>query len=159
MDRITARFCIEQSSSDSREMLNIFEYGTLHADEANDIYAASARSGLPAPNLIGITTLRGRLCDFGRFPGMRMQPDGVPVVGEVYSIEEALLPVLDDIEQMFPGDASLFTSHVVQLTVGHYSGPCLLYPIAAAAVTGPQRRLPLVIESGRRSRESTESDL
>lgn len=107
-------------------MLNVFVYGTLRAGEANDIHAASPCRGIAAPELIGITTVRGRLFDFGKFPGMVLQPDGVPVVGEVYAIDDALLP--SSMRQN-----RCFARQSIQIAVAGQSVPCLFYPVSASA--------------------------
>ena len=55
-------------------MQHVFVYGTLRAGEANDISVAAARNGIAAPTLVGTASLRGRLFDFGSYPGMVVDP-------------------------------------------------------------------------------------
>ncbi|KNH03982.1 hypothetical protein BRCH_04261 [Candidatus Burkholderia brachyanthoides] len=75
-------------------------YGTLRAGEINDINRAAGadRHGLRT----------GRLFDFGSYPGLVLDEHGAPVRGDVYQIEDALVPVLDEIEEVYPGVEGLF---------------------------------------------------
>ncbi len=45
-------------------------------------------------------TYKGRLFDFGSYPGLVLDEHGAPVRGDVYRIEDALVPVLDEIEEV-----------------------------------------------------------
>ncbi|MNT60340.1 hypothetical protein D3C72_1979160 [compost metagenome] len=55
-------------------------------------------------------------------------------MGDLYEIADALLPVLDEIEEVYPGQATLFVRE--ERAVLHNGQPvaCLLYPVADAAV-------------------------
>ncbi|CAG2133669.1 gamma-glutamylcyclotransferase family protein [Cupriavidus numazuensis] len=120
-------------------MPRVFVYGTLRAGEVNDLNAAARRHGIAAPTLLGTGTIAGRLYDFGTYPGLVLDPAAGPAVGDLYDVPEALLPVLDEIEEVYPGQASLFVRE--EQTVLHQGRPvnCLLYPVADAAVTGLPR--------------------
>ncbi|MFP3186070.1 MAG: gamma-glutamylcyclotransferase family protein, partial [Paraburkholderia sp.] len=51
-------------------MQKVFVYGTLRAGEINDISQAAARHDIAEPTLLGATTVRGYLFDFGAYPGL-----------------------------------------------------------------------------------------
>ncbi len=115
-------------------MPRVFVYGTLRAGEVNDLNTAAQRRGIAAPTLLGTGTVAGRLYDFGTYPGLVLDAASGPVVGDIYEIPDALLPVLDEIEEVYPGQASLFVRE--EQTVLHNGQPvaCLLYPVAGSAV-------------------------
>jgi gamma-glutamylcyclotransferase (GGCT)/AIG2-like uncharacterized protein YtfP len=124
-------------------MRYVFVYGTLRAGELNDIGHAAARHWLDAPRLIGTAAVNGRLYDFGTYPGLVLDAFAGPVRGDVYVVDDALVPVLDEIEEVYPGVDGLFTSREVNVAVGGGVVRCLFYPVDAQSVVGlPQ------IESG-----------
>ena len=128
-------------------MQHVFVYGTLRAGEINDINRAAERHGIAAPEWIGAAHVQGRLFDFGAYPGLVIDEEGAPIRGDVYLIEDALVPVLDEIEQVYPGVDGLFRAHRLHVEV-EVEGrkdriDCLIYPVAAAAADGLPR-----IESG-----------
>src|SRR5690242_7171967 len=98
-------------------MQYVFIYGTLREGEINDIGQAAARHGIAAPRLIGRASVMGRLYDFGDYPGLVQDEAAGPVRGDVYEIEDDLVPVLDDIEGVRPGIDSLFKSRPVSVPV------------------------------------------
>ncbi|HTJ99145.1 MAG TPA: gamma-glutamylcyclotransferase family protein [Bordetella sp.] len=112
----------------------VFVYGTLRRGEINDLAAAAARAGLPVPEYAGAASLRGRLYDFGDWPGLLPDPDGPPVVGDVYRIDPALLPVMDAIEEYDPAGGSCFVRRRLRLTVGGRELDCYYYPIDPAHI-------------------------
>ncbi|MBB2916694.1 conserved hypothetical protein [Cupriavidus taiwanensis] len=120
-------------------MPRVFVYGTLRAGEVNDLNAAARRHGIAAPTLLGTGTVAGRLYDFGTYPGLVLDAGGGPVVGDIYEIADALLPVLDEIEEVYPGQATLFVRE--EQAVQHNGQPvaCLLYPVADAAAAALPR--------------------
>ncbi|MBB2999566.1 gamma-glutamylcyclotransferase (GGCT)/AIG2-like uncharacterized protein YtfP [Paraburkholderia tropica] len=74
-------------------MKYVFVYGTLRAGEINDINLAADRHAIARPRHLGLTSLSGRLFDFGTYPGMvagthddaAIQADQpARVVGDVY---------------------------------------------------------------------------
>ena len=81
-------------------MQKVFVYGTLRAGEINDISEAAARHDIAEPTLIGTATVRGRLFDFGAYPGLVLDEAGSPVRGDVYEIDPDLVAVLDEIEEI-----------------------------------------------------------
>lgn len=121
------------------EMLTVFVYGTLRAGESNDIGRAAARHAIEAPRLLGESTLRGHLHDFGAYPGLVRDEAGESVRGEVYEIAAALLPVLDAIEEIVPGRECLFMRETCHIEVGGETLTCLYYPIRAASAQGLPR--------------------
>ena len=82
-------------------MRHVFVYGTLRAGEVNDIGRAAEKHGIAAPTLVGAAALPGELYDFGTYPGMIAALDGRALVwGDVYEVDERLVPVLDEIERV-----------------------------------------------------------
>jgi gamma-glutamylcyclotransferase (GGCT)/AIG2-like uncharacterized protein YtfP len=128
-------------------MQYVFVYGTLRAGEVNDINRVAERHAIARPEWIGAAHVRGRLFDFGTYPGLVIDEAGAPVRGDVYLIDDALVPVLDEIEDVYPGVDGLFRAHRLHVDVDIEGGrdriDCLIYPVAAAAVSGLPR-----IESG-----------
>ncbi len=125
-------------------MRHVFVYGTLRAGEINDIGRAAARHGITAPRLIGQGALPGRLYDFGEYPGMvpagMTSTDGAAWVhGDIYAIDEALVPVLDAIEEILPDDDGLFRVRFTQLELAGERYECLYYPVTEPAVAGRPR--------------------
>jgi len=124
-------------------MIYAFVYGTLRQGEANDIVLAAARHGIAAPTLMGTASARGALYDFGAYPALVPDLDGGQVRGDVYRIEPALVPVLDEIEEVYPGRDGLFLRRQIVLEVHTETGvetlACLFYPVAAASVAGRPR--------------------
>jgi len=121
-------------------MMTAFVYGTLRRGEANDILLAAARHGIAAPRLIGTATVRGTLYDFGAYPGLVPDAAGVLVLGDVYQIEPELIAVLDEIEEVYPGQDGLFLRRQIDLEVKVAGQPhtflCWFYPVTASAVEG-----------------------
>ncbi|WP_321896953.1 gamma-glutamylcyclotransferase family protein [Paraburkholderia heleia] len=119
-------------------MKYVFVYGTLRAGEINDINLAADSNAIARPRHLGLTTLAGRLFDFGSYPGMVAGSADAQstVVGDVYEIDDALLAVLDEIEQVYPGADGLFVSAEVDIEVHGERIACLYYPVASAAVAG-----------------------
>ncbi|WP_175704495.1 gamma-glutamylcyclotransferase family protein [Burkholderia ambifaria] len=115
-------------------MRYVFVYGTLRAGEANDIGHAAARHGIAAPTLLGAAALPGELYDFGTYPGMIAGPASESLVwGDVYEIDEQLMPVLDEIERVYPGVDTLFRQEPVTVQLGGRTYACVYYPVAAHA--------------------------
>ncbi len=56
-------------------MQHVFIYGTLRAGEINDINRAAERHGIPLPQRLGVAYVTGRLFDFGRYPGLVLDPE------------------------------------------------------------------------------------
>lgn len=120
-------------------MRYVFVYGTLRAGEINDIGQAAARHGVEAPHMVGRAAVMGRLYDFGDYPGLVQDETAGPVRGDVYEIDEALVPVLDRIEGVQPGIDSLFKSREVTVAVMGRELPCFFYPVDEVSVGGRTR--------------------
>jgi gamma-glutamylcyclotransferase (GGCT)/AIG2-like uncharacterized protein YtfP len=122
---------------------HVFVYGTLRAGEANDIHLAASRHGIADPALMGIGHVNGRLYDFGSYPGLVLDPGADPVRGDIYRIDAALIPVLDEIEEVFPGVEGLFRSARIDVSLNHDGDEqvidCLIYPVGENAVAGLTR--------------------
>lgn len=135
--------------------LYVFAYGTLRAGEINDLARHAHERGLPGPRLVGNARLPGRLYDFGDWPGLVDHPEGLAVLGEVYEIDELLLPLMDEIEGVEPNVDSCFIRRNAVLNVDGQALDCVYYPIdprhlgTAVAVDGDdwivyrRARLPL----------------
>ncbi len=95
---------------------HVFVYGTLRAGEANDLCLAASRRGIAEPKLIGHAMLHGRLYDFGAYPG--------------------LVPVLDEIEAVYPGGDALFLRETHTVMLGSEPLDCIVYPVDAAQTAG-----------------------
>ncbi|MBC8727181.1 gamma-glutamylcyclotransferase [Paraburkholderia sp. UCT2] len=117
-------------------MQTVFVYGTLRAGETNDISEAAARNDIPAPSLLGSTTVRGHLFDFGAYPGLVVDEAGIDVRGDVYEIDDALVTVLDEIEAVYPGVEDRFLAREVMVKVDGNVVNCRFYPVAPSAVKG-----------------------
>lgn len=110
--------------------VNLFAYGTLRRGESNDIVLAAARHALPQPERLGRARMAGRLLDFGGYPGMIVDHRAGPILGEVFRIVPAMIPVLDEIEEVHPGRRGLFMrcETVIELE-DHRRLRCVYYPV------------------------------
>lgn len=138
-------------------MPHVFVYGTLRAGEVNDINVAAQRHGIAVPTLVGSASIKGRLYDFGTYPGLVLDANGEPVHGDIYHIPDVLLPVLDEIEEIYPGQASLFVRQSHTVAVDGAPMACLLYPVADSAVAGLARIVSGDWVSYRQSRDTVAS--
>lgn len=124
-------------------MQHVFIYGTLRAGEINDIRRAAERHGIAQPERLGSAFVSGRLYDFGAYPGLVIDAEGDPVRGDIYLIDDALAPVLDEIEEVYPGVEGLFMPHRLRVRIDRCgieeAFDCLIYPVAARAVDGLPR--------------------
>jgi gamma-glutamylcyclotransferase (GGCT)/AIG2-like uncharacterized protein YtfP len=109
--------------------IHVFAYGTLRAGEINDLARHARERGLPEPKFVGQARVPGRLVDFGEWPGLIDHAEGTPVLGDVYEIDELLLPLMDEIEGVVPGVESCFIRRNTTLDVSGSQVECLFYPI------------------------------
>lgn len=126
------------------DTMYVFVYGTLRAGEANDIGDVARRHGLPEPRRVETTTVPGTLHDFGDYPGWVPNDEAATlVVGDVYDVAPNLIPILDDIEEVYPGRPGLFTRTTLSLPCAGAMLLCMAYPVdPSVAATRP------VIEGG-----------
>ncbi|WP_114810650.1 gamma-glutamylcyclotransferase family protein [Paraburkholderia kururiensis] len=120
-------------------MQYVFVYGTLRAGEINDINVAAARYDIAAPTLVGEAFVRGRLFDFGAYPGLVVEQVGdraLRVKGDVYEIDDALVAVLDEIEEVYPGVEGLFLARHTEVEVNGVALTCRFYPVAPDSARG-----------------------
>lgn len=117
------------------ETIHVFVYGTLRAGEINDLMHAAARHGIASPAYVGTASLGGRLYDFGHYPGMVLDAAGRGVTGDIYRIPAALIPVLDEIEAVYPGEAGLFVREMHDVACHGATYACIVYPVSESAVT------------------------
>lgn len=110
---------------------HVFVYGTLRRGGDNDITRLA-----PAPRYLGPATLRGTLYHLGRYPGVRLDGDGV-VQGEVYEVAPALERILDEIEEVYPQQTNEYAKREcpVALADGR-TLRCFVYEIAPGRVRG-----------------------
>lgn len=120
-------------------MLNVFVYGTLRANEANDIGRAAQRSGTAQPRWLGRGSVKGTLYDLGPYPGLVPDTAAGEVYGDVFEIDEALLPVLDKIEAVFPHHPREFQRNMIQVQLNGKLLPCQFYPVDVASTVGRPR--------------------
>jgi len=106
------------------ETVHVFVYGTLRADEANDI-----RGLVPPPRFLGLGVVHGELFDYGHHPGIVLCAGGSTVQGEIYACEPALLPVLDRIELDYPERPGLYRHSSCEVDCGDRSVRCLVYEL------------------------------
>ncbi|MBN4665988.1 gamma-glutamylcyclotransferase [Pandoraea nosoerga] len=125
-------------AASEHDAIHAFVYGTLRAGEINDMTRAAQRHGIAAPVYVGTATLRGRLYDFGDYPGMVLATSDADigrVTGDIYRIPAALVPVLDEIEAVYPGEAGLFVREVRDVVCDGATYACIVYPVSASAVS------------------------
>lgn len=110
----------------------MFVYGTLRRGGRNDINRLQ-----PAPEYVGMGEVHGVLYHLDWYPGLRLGGEqAVTVVGEVYLVSPELEQVLDDIEQIVPGEDSEYFRREVPVTTAEGVVDCLLYEINPARVVG-----------------------
>ena len=77
----------------------VFVYGTLRQGGSRPIPQL-----FPNARFIGFGTVKGRLYDFGAYPGFLSDSNGVDVLGEVYAVDEVAVREMDEIERYVEGD-------------------------------------------------------
>lgn len=113
-------------------------YGTLRAGEINDIRTAALQHGLPEPVWVGQGTVAGLLYDFGAYPGWvaTQTSQHSRVLGDIYAISPALIQVLDEIEEVYPGESGLFLQKQILLECQDQILQCIAYPVHPDKVVG-----------------------
>jgi gamma-glutamylcyclotransferase (GGCT)/AIG2-like uncharacterized protein YtfP len=113
---------------------HVFVYGTLRRGGRNDINRLR-----PAPRYVGMGEVQGRLYHIDWYPGVTLGgEEAVTVVGEVYEIDAELEAVLDEIEQIVPGEASEYFKRELAIEVLGRPLQCLVYEINPERVRGKQ---------------------
>lgn len=102
---------------------HVFVYGTLRRGGLNDITRLR-----PAPRWVGAAQVAGALYHLGAYPGMTLGGDQW-VQGEVYAIDPALEPLLDEIEDLGAHPSDEYIKRNVWVDVGGTELLCLLYEI------------------------------
>jgi gamma-glutamylcyclotransferase (GGCT)/AIG2-like uncharacterized protein YtfP len=89
---------------------HVFVYGTLRKGGVREVPRL-----FPAAPDLGPATLRGRIYDFGAFPGLEIDDHSGLVHGEVYGVVDGMLDAFDAIEEYWPNDyeASYYHRHRV----------------------------------------------
>lgn len=108
--------------------IHVFVYGTLRRGGSNDINRLS-----PAPQWIDRAEVAGTMYDFGPYPGVVLGGDG-RVLGEVYAIAPELLPVLDEIEEVYPQRSDEYLRRELGVRAGGQERRCVVYEINARYV-------------------------
>jgi gamma-glutamylcyclotransferase (GGCT)/AIG2-like uncharacterized protein YtfP len=91
----------------------VFVYGTLCKGGVREMPRL-----FPHARYLGKATIHGCIHDFGAYPGLRLDEDGI-VHGEVYGVDPVILAALDDIERYMPDDyeASYYFRHRATATL------------------------------------------
>lgn len=111
---------------------HVFVYGTLRRGGRNDINLLK-----PAPRYVGMGEVKGKLYRIDWYPGLTLGgEEAVTVVGEVYEISTVLEALLDEIEQIVPGEGSEYFKRELMIDVGRRPLRCLVYEINPERVRG-----------------------
>jgi len=95
----------------------VFVYGTLRRGGVRAMPEL-----FPDSKLVGGAGVRGRLYDFGAYPGLLLGESDSPVAGEVYEVGEEVLKKLDDIEA-----PAYYSRREVEVSLGGASVTCWVY--------------------------------
>ena len=95
----------------------VFVYGTLRRGGVRAMPEL-----FPGSEFVGRASVRGRLYDFGEYPGLLLDGAGSPVAGEVYEVSEEVLRKLDDIEA-----PAYYSRREVEVSLGGGSVSCWVY--------------------------------
>lgn len=102
---------------------HVFVYGTLRRGGINDITRLR-----PAPRFVGAARVAGVLYHLGAYPGMTLGGSEW-VQGEVYAIDPALEPVLDEIEDLGSHPTDEYIKRETDVAVDARVLRCLVYEI------------------------------
>ena len=101
----------------------VFVYGTLRRGGLNDITRLR-----PAPRWVGAAQVAGTLYHLGAYPGMTLG-GSERVQGEVYAIDPALEPLLDEIEDLGSHPTDEYIKRDIDVDVSGRTVRCLVYEI------------------------------
>lgn len=107
----------------SGPLRHVFVYGTLRRGGINDINRLH-----PPPRFVGAAQVRGALYRLGAYPGMTLGGNEW-VQGEVYAIDPALEPALDEIEDLGAHPTDEYVKRQISVNVGGQCLECLVYEI------------------------------
>jgi gamma-glutamylcyclotransferase (GGCT)/AIG2-like uncharacterized protein YtfP len=111
---------------------HVFVYGTLRRGGRNDINRLQ-----PAPRYVGMGEVQGSLYHIDWYPGLTLGgEEAVTVVGEVYEVAPRLEALLDEIEQIVPGEESEYFKRDLVIEVAGQPVSCFLYEINPERVRG-----------------------
>ena len=79
----------------------VFVYGTLRKGGSRPVPKL-----FPTAEFVGLGTVRGRLYDFGAYPGLVLDSVGRDIGGEVYRVDADAVHEMDEIERYVEGDDS-----------------------------------------------------
>lgn len=102
---------------------HVFVYGTLRRGGINDITRLR-----PAPRFVGAARVAGVLYHLGAYPGMTLGGSEW-VQGEVYAIDPALEPLLDEIEDLGSHPTDEYIKREIDVAVDARVLRCLVYEI------------------------------
>ena len=102
---------------------HVFVYGTLRRGGINDITRLR-----PAPRFVGAARVAGVLYHLGAYPGMTLGGSEW-VQGEVYAIDPALEPLLDEIEDLGSHPTDEYIKREIDVAVDTRVLQCLVYEI------------------------------
>jgi gamma-glutamylcyclotransferase (GGCT)/AIG2-like uncharacterized protein YtfP len=95
----------------------VFVYGTLRRGGIR-----AMPSLFPDSTFVDKAKVRGRLYDFGEYPGLLLDESGSPVAGEVYEVDDEILNRLDEIET-----ESYYLRKQLEITFGESRRACWVY--------------------------------
>jgi gamma-glutamylcyclotransferase (GGCT)/AIG2-like uncharacterized protein YtfP len=101
----------------------VFVYGTLRRGGINDINRLH-----PRPRFVGAAQVQGVLYHLGDYPGMTLGGNEW-VQGEVYAMDPALEPALDEIEDLGSHPTDEYVKRQISVDVGGQCLECLVYEI------------------------------
>ncbi len=111
---------------------HVFVYGTLRQGEARDINLLA-----PTPRRLGSASAPGVLYHLGAYPGLVLGAGG-SVRGEIYEISPGLERLLDEIEDVSPGQSGEYRKreHLVRLDDTAEEILCLVYEVTPGRIAG-----------------------
>ncbi|MEI2416077.1 gamma-glutamylcyclotransferase family protein [Orrella sp. JC864] len=116
-------------------MRPVFVYGSLRAGEVNDLSQAARRHGCAPPRWHGVGWVAGTLYDLGDYPAL-LATGPHRVRGDVYLVDDALLAVMDEIEEYVPGTDCMYQRQPVEVEMDGRTLRCEYYPVAARYLQG-----------------------
>lgn len=118
------------------ETERVFVYGTLRRGECRDL-----RTNFGGGLYLGQGSITGRLYELDDFPGVRLDPAGGRVVGEIFAVSARTLAALDELEGVNAECPDEGEYRRVRVLVERDSGAqeCWVYEIGERHVVGRQQ--------------------